>query len=173
MTRKHLNDTELDALVVRSLARLPMYGPSRRFAANVMSRVALPAPRAVRRWQRARAWLAQPRRALAFAGAYAALAVIALAVVIPWLLTNSPALGLAYDWTLARSVGMLRDFAVGFTGWAVTSGLAGLVRSVPFSGPSLLMFALGATVAYTGCAIGLHYLLRAPREKHAPIHVQS
>ena len=88
MSHKQLSDMELDALVVRSLSRLPAHAPSRVFSDKVMNRVGLPSPRAVVRYRRARAWLAEPRRALALGGAYAILAVVALVVAVPWLVQH-------------------------------------------------------------------------------------
>lgn len=173
MTRKQLSSEELDALVVRSLSRLGGFGPSRVFADNVMNRVQLPSPHALVAYRRLGAWLRQPRRALAFAGAYAVFAMIALVVAVPWLINNSPAIGFAYDWTLARLAGLMRDVALGFASWTVSSGLAGIVKSVPLSGPQVWAMAFGATAAYAGCAIGLHFLLRAPRDKHAPVQTQA
>ena len=173
MTRKQLSPEELDALVVRSLSRLTAFGPSRGFADNVMNRVQLPSPRPLVAYRRARRWLAQPRRALAFAGAYAVFATVALIVMVPWLLKHSPAIAFAYDWTLARSAGVLRDTALGVASWSVSSGLTGIIKSVPLSGPQVWVLALTATAAYAGCAIGLHFLLRAPRDKDAAIQIQA
>lgn len=173
MTRKQLNPDELDALVVGSLSRLPLLGPSRGFADNVMNRVQLPSPRPLVAYRRARGWLAQPRRALAFAGAYAAFATIALIVMVPWLLRHSPAIAFVYDWTVARSAGLLRDAAMAAASWTVSSGLTGLLKSVPLSGPQVWILAFAATAAYAGGAIGLHYLLRTPRDKHDAIQIQA
>jgi len=173
VTRKHMSPEELDALVVRSLSRLPAHGPSRGFADNVMNRVQLPSPRAVLAYRRARGWLAQPRRALAFAGAYAAFATVALIVMVPWLLKHSPAIAFVYDWTVARSAGLLRDATLAAASWTVSSGLTGLLKSVPLSGPQVWIVAFAATAAYAGGAIGLHFLLRAPRDKHAAIQIQA
>lgn len=173
MTRKQLSSEELDALVVRSLSRLKAYGPSRGFADNVMNRVQLPSPRALMAYRRARGWLAQPRRALAFAGAYAAFATVALIVMVPWLLKHSPAIAFAYDWMVGRSAGLLRDAAMSLASWTVSSGLTGLLKSVPLSHPQVWALAFAATAAYAGCAIGLHFLLRAPRDKDAAIQIQA
>jgi len=173
MTRKQLNSEELDALVVRSLSRLPLHGPSRGFADNVMNRVQLPSPRPVVAYHRARGWLAQPRRALAFAGGYAAFATIALIVMVPWLVRHSPAIAFGYDWLAARSVGLVRDAALSAASWTVSSGLTGLFKSLPLSGPQVWILAFAATAAYAGGAIGLHYLLRAPRDKDAAIQIQA
>ena len=173
MTGKHLSPEELDALVVRSLSRLPTLGPSRGFADNVMNRVQLPAARPLVAFRRARGWLAQPRRALAFAGAYAAFATVALIVMVPWLLRHSPAIAFAYDWTVTRSGTLLRDGAMAVASWTVSSGLAGLIKSVPLSGPQVWVLAFVATAAYAGGAIGLHFLLRAPKVKDAAIQIQA
>lgn len=172
MTRKHMSPEELDALVVGSLSRLAAHGPSRGFADNVMNRVQLPSPRPLVAWRRARGWLAQPRRALAFAGAYAAFATVALIVMVPWLLKHSPAIAFVYDWTVTRSAGLLRDATLAAASWTVSSGLTGLLKSVPLSGPQVWVVAFAATAAYAGCAIGLHFLLRAPRGKDA-IQIQA
>ena len=173
MSHKQLSDTELDALVVRSLSRLPAYAPSRVFADKVMNRVQLPSPRAVTAFRRARGWALQPRRALTLAGAYALTASVALVVAVPWLFRHSPAIRFALDWTLARGGAVVRDIAISVASWTLSSGLAGIVKSIPLSGPQLWALAFGATLAYAGCAIGLHHLLRAPREKHVPVQVQA
>lgn len=167
MTHKRMSDTELDALVVRSLSRLPLHGPSRSFSNKVMNRVALPSPRAVMAWRRARAWALEPRRAFILAGGYAVVAAIALSVAVPWLVRHSPAIAFAYDWTVARAGGLLRDVALGVARWTVSSGVAGVFKSIPLSARSAWALAFGATAAYAGCAVGLHYLLRAPGNKHA------
>ena len=174
LTRNQLSNEELDAVVVRSLSRLPTYGPSRFFAGKVMSRVALPAPRAVLAWRRSRAWLAQPRRALTLAGAYALSATIALIIAVPWLVQHSPVFGMAYDWTVARGGALLREAALAVAGWTLSSGIADAVRSVPLTATTAWVLAFAATLAYAAGAIGLHFLLRAPREKqHAPVRIPS
>jgi hypothetical protein len=173
VTRKQLTDTELDALVVRSLSRLPAYAPSRAFAGKVMDRVQLPSPRPVTFYRRVRGWALQPRRAMALAGAYALTAVIALGVAVPWIFRHSPAIRFAFDWTVARGGALMRDLAIAVASFAVSSGLAGAFRSIPLSGPQMWALAFGATAVYAGCAIGLHYLLRAPRERHATANAQA
>ena len=160
-------------MVVGSLSRLPAYGPSRCFADNVMNRVQLPSPRPLVAWRRARGWLAQPRRALAFAGTYAVFATVALVVMVPWLLQHSPAIAFGYNWAVTRTIGLLRETALGAASWSVSSGLTGLLKSVPLSGPQVWVLAFTATAAYAGCAIGLHFLLRAPRDKNAAIQIQA
>ena len=173
MSHKQLTDSELDALVVRSLSRLPAYAPSRVFGDKVMNRVQLPSPRAVKAIGRARSWVAQPRRALALAGSYALVTSAALVVSVPWVRRHSPAIRFAFDWEIARGGAAVRDSLVAIASWAVSSGLAGLVQSVPLSGRRAWALVFGATAAYAGCAVGLHYLLRAPRDKHAPAQAQA
>lgn len=173
MTRKQLTDTEFDALIVRSLSRLPSHAPSRVFSDRVMDRVQLPSPRPVVAWRRARSWVAQPRRAVALAGVYAGMATIALLVAVPWLLRNSPAIRFGFDWTMARGGAVMRDIAIAVAGWTVSSGITGVIKSIPLSGPQVWALAFGATAAYAGCAIGLHYLLRAPKDKHEPVQIQA
>lgn len=169
MTRKQFSDNELDALVVRSLSRLPGHAPSRAFADKVMDRVALPSPRAVTRYRRARAWLVEPRRALILAGAYAVVAVISLAVAVPWLLNNSPAIRFAFDWSTSRGELMARGIALAAARWTVSSGLASVVSALGLTSRQLWALAAGAAVMYAGCAIGLHSLLRTPKASHASI----
>jgi hypothetical protein len=173
VTDKQLSDKEFDALIVRSLSSLPSYAPSRHFADKVMNRVQLASPRPVVAWRRARSWVAQPRRALALAGAYVCFASIALVVAVPWLMRHSPSIRFGADWLLARGTSVIRDVAMAVASWTITSGISGLVKSIPLSGPQLWALALGATATYAGCAIGLHYLLRAPRDKNAPVQVQA
>lgn len=138
-----------------------------------MNRVQLPSPRPLVAYRRARAWLAQPRRALALAGAYAVFAVVALVVVVPWLASNSPQIAFGIDWTLGQASALLRNATTALAGWSVRSGLASTIQSLPLSGPQVWALAFGATAAYAGCAIGLHHLLRTPRPKHAEAHVQA
>lgn len=173
MMRKQFNDSEFDALVVRSLSRLPSHAPSRVFSDKVMDRVQLPSPKAVRAYRRARSWALQPRRALMLAGAYAGVATLALLFAVPWLLRNSPSIRVAFDWVVARGMGAFRDVAIAVTGWTVSSGIAGLFTSIPLTGPQIWALALAATAVYAGCAIGLHYLLRAPRARHVSVQIQA
>ena len=173
MSRKQLTDAELDGLVVRSLSRLPPHAPSRAFQGRVMNRVQLPQPRPVTVYRRARAWVAQPRRAVALAAAYAVAATVALALAVPWLVTHSPAIGFAFDWTVARCLGLVREAALGFAAWTVSSGLTRLVKSLPLSGLQVWAAVFALTTGYAGCVVGLHFLLRAPRGKDVPIQVQA
>jgi len=173
VTRKPFTDNELDAMIVRSLSRLPRHGPSRDFASRVMNRVQLPQPRAVRAYRRARVWLSQPRHAMALAAAYATVAVLALIVAVPWLFEHSPAIRLMADWTMGHVGALMREATITVAGWAVSSGLTRVIRSVSLTGPQVWALAFGATAAYTGCAVGLRHLLRAPRDKHAAATIQA
>lgn len=173
MSRKRLSDEELDALIVRAISRLPTDGPARGFADRVLARVELPGPRAVALFGRLRAWVSRPERAFALAGSYAVVAAVALAVVAPWLAANSTAIGYAFDWTVARSLAPLRQFALGLAGWAVSSGVAGVVNTVARSGPQVWLGGLLLTVGYAASAVGLHLLLRAPRRKDASVRIRA
>jgi hypothetical protein len=172
VSRKPLTDNEMDAIVVRALSRLGPYGPSRSFASNVMTRVALPQPGPVVMFHRARAWASQPRHAMAIAGGYALSAIIAMAVVVPWLAGQMPAIRLVADWLVARGGDMVRQGVVMVAEWSVASGLTGLVRSLPLSGTGLWVAGIGLVFAYAGCAIGLHFLLKAPKAKDV-VHVRA
>ncbi len=169
MTRKQFSDNELDALIVQRLSRLPSYAPSRAFGDKVMNRVGLPSPRAVTRYRRARAWLAEPRRALALAGAYAVFAIISLAVAVPWLINHSPAIRFALDWTSSRVALMSRGTALAAARWTLSSGLAGVFSGLKLSARQL--WAIGAAVVtlYAGCAFVLQSLLRTPKASHAQV----
>ena len=68
MTDKHLEQDDLDRLIIRELSRLPSFAPSRDFGDRVMAQVRLPEPKAVVVFRRARAWALQPRRALGAGG---------------------------------------------------------------------------------------------------------
>jgi hypothetical protein len=160
---------ELDALIVRSLSRLPTHAPSRVFSDKVMNRVGLPSPRAVVRYRRARAWLAEPRRALALAGAYAIIAIAAMVITVPWLVQHSPAIRFAIDWSTSRAELMARGIAMASARWAITSGIAGLLKAIPVSGRQLWAVGAGVVALYAGCAYGLHALLRTPKASHATV----
>lgn len=173
MTRKRLSDNEMDALVVRSLARLPRRAPARGFSDRVMNRVQLPPARPLLVYRRARAWLAQPRRALTLAAGYALAATVALLVAVPWVLANSPAISFAVDWTAGRMGALVRDVVLGAAGWAVSSGLTGLFREIKLSGPQFWAAAGLLAVGYAGAAVGLHALLRTPRGTDAPAKLSA
>ena len=160
---KPLADREMDRLVVRALSRLGEVAPSRSFSNRVMARVAMAQPRPLVLFHRARAWALQPRHAMVLGGAYATLAVAALVLVVPWLLANSPAIRLVADWVVVRGASVVRDAVLAVAQWSVASGLTSLVRSLLRSAPSLWVGALLLTAAYTGGALLLHALLRAPR----------
>ena len=168
---KRLPDSELDAIVVRALSRLPAYTPSRGFAGRVMARVQLPQPAPVVIYRRVRSWAAQPRHAMALAGAYAASAAVAMAVVVPWLLAHLPAIGFAGQWAMTRVSGAAREALLAAAGWAVTSGATDLFRSLQLTGGRLWLAVGALTVGYAGCAVGLHVLLRAPRGKDVPVQL--
>jgi len=172
VSRKPLADNEMDAIVVRALARLGSHAPSRHFADAVMARVALPQPGPVVLYHRARAWAAQPRHALALAGGYAFSAIIAMAVVVPWLVGQLPAIRFVADWMMTRASGLVHQGIVTVAEWSVASGLAALLRSVPLSGPGIWIAGITLACGYAGCAVALHMLLKAPREKDV-VHVRA
>ncbi len=172
VSRKSLTDNEMDAVVVRALSRLGPHAPSRSFASNVMTRVALPQPGPVVVYRRARAWASQPRHAMALAGGYALSALIAMAVVVPWLVGQLPAIRFVADWLVARGGELVRQGIVMAAEWSVASGLTELVRSVPLSGPGIWVAGVALVLAYAGCAVGLHVLLKAPKAKDA-VHVRA
>lgn len=171
MSHKNLSDADLDSLVLRELSRLPRVAPSIGFSDRVMSRVRLPQPRAVVLFQRTRAWAAEPRHTLALAGGYALSAVVALSVVVPWLFQHSAAIRFVTDWASARVVGAAREWAIAAAGWAVSTGIADAFKSIPLSGGQLWLAGGLLTAGYAGSAVGLHYLLRAPRGNDAPVQV--
>lgn len=162
---KSLSEQEMDAILVRTLSRLGAYAPSRAFAQRVMTRVALPQPRPVVLYHRACSWAAQPRHALALASAYAFSAVVALAVVVPWLAVRLPAIGFVADWLVTKAGMLVRDGVVAVAEWSVASGMADFVRSLPLSGAGLWIAGIGIALGYAGCAFGLHLLLRAPKTR--------
>ena len=162
MSHKQLSDQELDALVVRSLARLPSFAPSRDFAARVMAQVQLQ-PRPIALYRRAVGWALEPRRALVLAGSYAAAAILALAVTVPWLLAHRPEIGFGLDWLVGRSQALVHQASTALVGWVLASGIAELLQALPVSTPAALTFGSLIAAAYAGCAILLRNLLRAPR----------
>jgi hypothetical protein len=170
---KQLTDLELDALVVRSLSRLPAYAPSRGFEAAVMARVALPQPRPVALYRRAWAWAAEPRRAIALAGSYAVAALIALGYAVPWLVTHSPQIAFGLDWTMGRALALVHQTSSAFAAWTLSSGLAARLQSLPVSAAAALAAGSLIAVAYAGCAVGLHFLLRTPRGLDATLPAQA
>jgi len=164
--RKRLSDQDLDILVTRALARLPLERPSPAFANRVMDRVQLPPARALVLFRRARSWAAQPKRAAALATSYALMAAITLGVVVPWVSANSAGIRFAFGWGVERIAAFGREAGLSLASWAVSTGITDVVRSLPISGAGVWV-AVGLVVtAYAGCAIGLHVLLRTPRDKH-------
>lgn len=158
----------MDAVLVRALSRLGDQSPGRAFPERIMERVAMPHPRPVVVWRRARAWALEPRHAVQLAGAYALSAIVALVVVVPWLLSNSPAIAVTVDWLTTRTLGLARDGALALAQWSVSSGLAGLFGSLlPRSGPALWAGAAILAAGYAACALGLRTLLRTPGRSDA------
>jgi hypothetical protein len=172
VTRKPLTDNEMDAVVVRALSRLVPLVPSRSFASSIMARVALPQPGPVVLFRRARAWASQPAHAMALAGGYALSAVVAIAVVVPWLVGQLPAIRFVADWLVARAGELARQGFVMAAEWSVASGLTGFVRSLPLDGPVIWAAGIALVLAYSGCAVGLHILLKAPKAKDV-VHVRA
>jgi len=169
VTDKQLTDAELDAAVVRALSRLSPFAPSHGFGDRVMARVQLPQPAPVVLYHRARAWAAQPRHALALAGGYAASALLATAVVVPWLLARLPEIGFTAEWVAGRLTAAARQGLLTLAQWAASSGAADLLGSLSLSGGRLWLAISSLTLGYAGCAVGLHYLLRTPRGKDVPV----
>jgi hypothetical protein len=169
VTHKHLDDSELDALVLRELSCLPGLAPSRGFEDRVMARVILPRPAAVVLLQRAGAWIRQPRRAVALATAYAACVVVSVALAAPWVAAHSGVIGVAAAWAAARAGAWLDAATLAVATWAVRSGIADAVRSAAGTGPRLWAEVATLTLAYAGGGFGLHVLLKAPRRSDASV----
>jgi hypothetical protein len=169
VTDKYLEQDELDRLITRELSRLPCYAPSRGFQGRVMAHVRLPEPRALVVLRRTRAWVLQPRRALALAGAYAACAAIALGFAVPWVLQNSPSISYGTGLMLAKVLGAARELGMALAGWVLTSRSYETVRSLPILQEHLAGIAVLLTVTYAAAAVALHHLLRGPRGKSVPI----
>lgn len=172
MSYNGLDDSELDARVVRELSRLPSLAPRPGFADRVMSRVRPPQPGLVLLAGRAVNWAREPRRALALAGAYAVSATAALALLLPWLMGNSAMLRSGVDWVGVQVVGTLREWALAIASWSITSGLVDFVRSLDIGAGQVAFAAAALTACYAGCAITLHHLLRAPRGANVPAQAQ-
>ena len=173
MSHKQLTDLELDALVVRSLSRLPAYAPSRGFEAAVMARVVLPQPLPVALYRLAWAWAAEPRRAIALAGCYAVAALVALGYAVPWLIAHGPQISFGLDWAMGRALALVHQTSSAFATWTLSSGLAERLQSLPITAPAALAAGSLITVAYAGCALGLHFLLRTPRGLDATLPAQA
>ena len=169
MTDKHLEQDELDRIIVRELSRLPFHSPSRGFEGRVMARVRLPAPRAVVAMRRARAWVLQPRRAAALATAYAVSAAIALSFAVPWVVQHSAVISSAFDLLGARMLGVARDLGMTVAGWVLTSRTFEVLRSLPVLRQHLVPIIVVLTAAYAAAAVALHHLLKNPRGKSVPV----
>ena len=169
MTHKHLDDSELDALVLRELSSLPSLAPSRGFEDRVMARVSLPKPAALVLLQRAGTWVMQPRRAVALATAYALCVVVTVALAAPWVAAHAGAIGVATAWVTARAGAWLDAATLAVASWAVRSGLADAVRSVAGTGPRLWAELATLSLAYAAGGLGMHALLKAPRRSDASV----
>lgn len=165
MTDMELTTAPRDEFVVRELSRLGRHSAGPAFSRHVMARVRRPQPSAVVLLRRARAWMLEPRRALVLAGGYAASAVLALWLVLPWLAARSAAIGFGAQWLSERALGAVRDAALALAGWAVASGLAEFIQSLSLSGERMWLALVTLSIGYAGCGAGLHYLLRTPRGK--------
>ena len=169
MTDKYLEQDELDRLITRELSRLPCYAPSRGFQGRVMAQVRLPEPRALVVLQRTRAWVLQPRRALALASAYAACAAIALGFAVPWVLQHSPSISYGTGLMAEKVLGAARELGMALAGWVLTSRSYEAVRSLPILQEHLVGFAALLTVGYAAAAVALHRLLKSPGGKSVPV----
>jgi hypothetical protein len=169
VTDKHLELNDLDARIVRELSRLPALEPSRGFSHHVMAQVRLPEPKAVLALRRARAWAIQPRRALALASAYAACAVIALGLAVPWVVQHSASIaygaGLAADKALASA----RELGMALAGWVWTSREWDTLRSMPILREHLVPLLALLSAAYAGAGVALHRLMKTPGGKRVPV----
>lgn len=169
MTDKHLELNDLDARIVRELSRLPAFEPSGGFSRRVMAQVRLPEPRAVVALRRARAWVLQPRRALALAGTYAACAIIALGFAVPWVAQHSASLsygaGLAADKALATA----REFGMALAGWVWASRSWDALSSIPVLREHLVPILALLSAAYAAAGVALHRLMKTPGGKRVPV----
>ena len=169
MTDKHLDADELDRIIARELSRLPFHSPSRGFEGRVMARVRLPAPRAVVVLRRARAWVLEPRRAAAFAAAYAVCAAVALGFAVPWLVAHGGAISAWTDLAGARLLEAAKDVGMSLAGWVLTSRTFEMLRSIPILREHLVPVIALLSAAYAAAAVALHFLLKAPRGKSVPV----
>jgi hypothetical protein len=167
VTDKQLTTEELDSLLVRELSRMPRFSPSRSFEERVMARVRLPQPAPVVAFHRVSAWVRQPRRALALAGAYAASMILALGWFVPWLVSNSAGVRFALDWAGSRAAAAAGEFGFAVASWVVDSGALDVVGTL--SGQDFWLGGALVTTGYAACAASLNFLLRAPRGKHVAI----
>ena len=169
MTDKYLEINDLDGPIIRELSRLPSFEPSRAFTDRVMAQVQLPEPGVVVALRRARAWALQPRRAVALAGAYAACAAVALGVAVPWVLRHSAAISSAAQVAGSRALGAARELGMALAGWVITSPSWDTLRSLPLLHEHLVPLLALLAAGYTGAAVALHHLLKAPGGKRVPV----
>jgi len=164
---KQLDHSDLDALVLRELSRMPSYAPSRGFPDRVMARVVMPRPAALVLLQRAGAWALQPRRAVALATAYATCVVATILLAGPWVAAHASFFTLGASWVAGQVGGWLNAAALAVASWGVRSGLVDAVRSAAGTGPRLWATIATASIAYAASGYGLHVLLKAPRRSDA------
>jgi hypothetical protein len=169
VTDKHLDQDELDRIIVRELSRLPFHAPSRGFEGRVMAQVRLPAPRFVVTLRRAQAWALEPRRAFALAGAYSVCAAIALGFAVPWLIQHSAPLHSAWDTLAARSVAFARDLGMSVAGLILTSRPYETLRGLPLLREHFVPVLVLLSAAYAAAGVALHHLLKDPRGKRVPV----
>ncbi len=169
MTDKHLEPIDLDALIVRELSRLPSLEPTRGFSDRVMAQVRLPEPRAVVALRRARAWVLEPRRALALGAAYAACAVIALGFAVPWVLQHSAGIASGAGLVADRVLGAARDAGMALAARLFTSPSWETLRTLPVLREHLVPFLALLSVAYAAAGVALHRLLKAPGGKRVTV----
>jgi hypothetical protein len=165
VTDKQLAAGDLDALVLRELSRLPVFGPSRGFADHVMARVRRPQAAAVVVLRRAGAWALQPRRAVSLAAAYAVCVAVGLRLALPWVSAHASALSFISNWLVARANALLDAAALTVGSWAVQVGATDAIHSVATAGPRLWAGVAALTIGYAACGYGLRVLLRTPRRK--------
>ena len=160
---KQLDPSDLDALVLRELSRLPSLAPSRGFPDRVMARVSLPRPVPLVLLQRAGTWMLEPRRAVALATTYAACVVATVLLAAPWVAAHAGFFTLGASW-VARQVGAWFDAtALAVASWGVRSGVVAALRSAAGGGPRLWATVFTVAFAYAASGYGLHVLLKAPR----------
>jgi hypothetical protein len=169
VTDKYLDQDDFDRFITRELSRLPSLAPPRDFEHRVMAQVRLPDPKAVIVFRRARAWVLQPRRALALAGAYAACAAIALGIAVPWGLQHAPSLAYGASLALSKVTGAASDLGMTLVGWLLASRTFETLRSLPVRREHLVPLAALLTVAYAAAGVALHRLLKSPGGKSVPV----
>ncbi len=169
MTHNHLDDSALDARILRELSSLPSLAPSRGFEDRVMARVALPKPAALVLLGRAGAWITQPRRAVALATAYALCVVVTVGLAGPWVAAHASLLGDVAAWAAGRVGSWLDAATLAVATWTVRSGIAEAVRSVAGSGPRLWAEVATLSLAYAAGGLGMRVLLKAPRRTDASV----